>query len=288
MAAIHNVLAASRTAFLWQYTITSGSGPVNLYDLAKAAGWTPQSVPLLAVVTVNSSIYVGGAVGGFAMSMRSANGSEPAPVPGCELRLINNGYILGAGGPGGVGRSVSFLSSGYGGSNGSQGSHAFRGHPNFLMRLWNYGVMAGGGGGGGGGASGYRSTGSKEPLYYGVGGGGGGGGRSSNYANAPGGAGGVVSGGGYTGAYNGSGGGTGSVGGLGGGGGGGYEAYNHWGGSGGPGGDWGGYGGSGGGVGSGYNQALPATSGAAPGYFCYSDGGIIVWEVTGARYGFLS
>lgn len=253
--------------------IAANTYDYNIRTAAIAAGWN-QVTPLKATVVVNSGVYVGASsTGTYAISTGTSY-----PV-GSVLTLINNGYILGAGGYGGSNSNYNT----YPGSGGNGGTALNASTP---INITNNGVI-GGGGGGGGGASGVQGSVERSGGYW-MGdqwisagymtvqpnGGSGGGGQGYQ---------------GGSGGWNGAGGdgpqgaagGNGTVSSFGAGGAGGDAGGGYYGGTGGNGGTLGsaGYGGTGGWTG-------PYSSGGAGGY-CTSGNANITWSVTGTRYGTL-
>ena len=130
------------SSFVFNQTISSDTTNYNLKSAAIAAGWT-QTVPLVATITINSSIYVySTSTGSYAFDTGSSFYS------GSTLALINNGTILGRGGDGGNG-----------GLDATPGTAGGAGGPAFIARyaisVTNNGTIGGGGGGGGGGSGDY-------------------------------------------------------------------------------------------------------------------------------------
>jgi hypothetical protein len=128
--------------FTFNQTISSDTTNYNLKSAAIAAGWD-QTVPLVATITINSSIYVySTSTGSYAFDTGSSFYS------GSTLALVNNGTILGRGGNGGNG-----------GLNATPGTAGGTGGPAFIARyainVTNNGTIGGGGGGGGGGSGDY-------------------------------------------------------------------------------------------------------------------------------------
>jgi hypothetical protein len=128
--------------FTFNQTISSDTTNYNLKSAAIAAGWD-QTVPLVATITINSSIYVySTSTGSYAFDTGSSFYS------GSTLALVNNGTILGRGGDGGTG-----------GLNATAGTAGGAGGPAFIARyainVTNNGTIGGGGGGGGGGSGDY-------------------------------------------------------------------------------------------------------------------------------------
>lgn len=148
------------TPFNFTPTISADTLNYNLRAAAVAAGWN-QTDPLKATVTINSGVYVGS-------SNTSGYGFDTGVTfpGGSTLALVNNGFIVGAGGAGGS------SPDGVGPSPGSPGGPALRAQA--AISVTNNGTIGGGGGGGGGGGA---------EAYGGSvdqGGGGGGGGRGLN------------------------------------------------------------------------------------------------------------
>jgi hypothetical protein len=120
-------------------------------------------------ITVNSGVYVW-----------SDNTSNPGLIvngglsSGDTLKLVNNGYIIGKGGDGGLARNIINSSITFG----KTGGPALKILTN--LTIDNYSYIAGGGGGGGAGTYGpiYAS-------YFGGGGGGAGGGRGAPQYGTP-------------------------------------------------------------------------------------------------------
>ena len=134
--------------FTLSLVISTNTANFNLYDAAKAA--TPPFgpkwdgiLPLSVTVTVNSGIYV------YASSTSTKAFTVDSRIPATSvITIINNGYILGAGGKGG--RSVGGRHCGtLAGGAGFNGGNAIYLAYNIL--LMNYGIIGAGGGGGGGG-----------------------------------------------------------------------------------------------------------------------------------------
>lgn len=154
MAAIQQILASMGgvAAFTFNATISSNTTNYNIKSAAIAAGWDGLT-QLVATVTINSGVIVGGA------PAFDTGASFPT---GSSLALINNGSIMGSAGGGG---------SGFQGAGGA-GSLAFRAQA--PISISNNGTIGGGGGGGGaGGDSNYVSdpySGSTVPLLGGAGG----------------------------------------------------------------------------------------------------------------------
>lgn len=187
--------------FLFSPTISTSITNYNLRAAAVTAGWD-QVLPLIAIVTVSSSGVIG--TTSTATAGLIWTGSYPT---GSTLAVINNGYILGAGGAGGAGGNGGNGS----GSSGSAGGPAMQG--NYAISITNNTTIGGGGIGGAGGLgggginnAGGGGGGGGGAGYNGGGGGGGGAGISGGLTGNPGGSGGLTTGG------NGGSGGFGSVG----------------------------------------------------------------------------
>lgn len=150
--------AASQTISL---SISSNTQNYNAYNAAIAAGWNGAD-PLNLTVTVAPGVVVGSnSTGAYAFDTGSG---YPA---GSSISIINNGYIVGAGGAGGNGGQVAYYQCS--GTAGGAGGPAL--HIGFNTAVTNSGVIGGGGGGGGGGAA--RCVGLTKGNTYGGGGGGG-------------------------------------------------------------------------------------------------------------------
>jgi hypothetical protein len=148
-------------------TITSNQTNLNLRTWAIANGWNGTTA---ATITINSGVYIYSTSTGTAGM--TIDGSWPSGVT-----VINNGFILGCGGTGGMNAA------------GSAGGNAIS--LGTSVTITNNSYIAGGGGGGGSGAAVLGGTSS----YAGGGGGAGGGaGGTTRYAGTtqigPGGAGG--------------------------------------------------------------------------------------------------
>lgn len=131
MAGLHQMLLGS--GFRFSPVISTVVVNFNLRAAAIAAGWDQVS-PLKAIVTVASTGVVGSAsTGGYAFD---TGAGFPA---GSDLKLINTGYIVGAGGNGAWAY--------YPASAGFAGGPALRAQ--YPIVITNTGVIGGGGGGGG-------------------------------------------------------------------------------------------------------------------------------------------
>ncbi|MTJ94335.1 MAG: hypothetical protein F8N36_15965 [Desulfovibrio sp.] len=139
------LISLAGTAVGWTVTINalvaSNSYNLDFRTLLLNAGWNG-STPVVGTVTVNGGVVVGStSTSAYALTVQ---GAFP---PGSSLALVNNGYIVGAGG---AGSSTSLASSG----SGEKGGNAL--YVQIPVYVSNAGVIAGGGGGGGdnsGGAS---------------------------------------------------------------------------------------------------------------------------------------
>jgi hypothetical protein len=251
------------------FTIASNQTNANLRTLAVNAGWNESSK---VVATIDSGIYISSnSTGTPALTV---NGSFPGGV-----ELINNGYIIGMGGNGGAGRSISGT-SGFGGAAGSSGGLALSVSSAISVRN-NETIGGGGGGGGGGSANYYYFAGSKDgPQTSNRGGGGGGGGRSGA-SNSSGGARGTQSGGNYAQSGTSVAGASGTSASAGSGGAG-ASYVGIYGGRGGNGGSWGASGATGG-TGSQKSAGGPFGGGGAGA--AISGNGSITWLATGTRLG---
>lgn len=154
------------------FSISSNQTNANLRTLALNAGWNGVSK---VIATINSGVYCSSNNTGI--PGLTINGSFPGGV-----ELINNGFIIGMGGNGGVG--AGYNNGNIAGSAGSSGGLALS--VSSTISIANNGTIGGGGGGGGGGQGGRDDV-----AAYG--GGGGGGGRSGT-TNSSGGAGGQATG----------------------------------------------------------------------------------------------
>jgi PKD repeat protein len=151
-AGIHNFTVINNV-----YTSQHGTG-VNV----SGAGYLPGQSDV--IVTVNANSVIGSISTAYPAFDVGAGWTMGDYV---ELRVLNYGYVLGAGGAGG----------GYGteGTNGYAGGTAINVGSNVPFTIFNYGTIGGGGGGGGKGSTGDRQD------------GGGGGGGGAGYAAGAGG-----------------------------------------------------------------------------------------------------
>jgi hypothetical protein len=260
----------------FSFTISSNQTNANLRTLAVNAGWNQSSQ---VVATIAGGIYISSNSTG--VPGLTVNGSFPSGV-----QLINNGFIVGMGGAGGAGRSMSGnvyagQLAGFGGAAGSSGGLAMS--VSVPLSVTNNGTIGGGGGGGGGGEASSTADGKGNPSSSSAGGGGGGG-RSSAAANSAAGAAGTSSGN-QAGNYQGSAGGAGTVSSAGGGGAGAIgPSGQRAGGNGGGGGGWGAAGSTGGGRGANtISYGGPFSGGSAGG--AVSGNGNITWLAFGTRLG---
>lgn len=278
--AVHAAWSMANSGFNFAPVIAANTTNYNLKSAAIAAGWD-QVKPLNATITINAGV----AVGSTSTSTYAFDTGTSFPT-GSTLAIINNGYIVGAGGQGGNASST----------NGAVGGPALRAQ--VPISITNNGTIGGGGGGGGGGQGlGYNSVDGygNVTATYTSGGGGGGGGAGYN-----GGGGGSITHGNYAGIRYGTAGGAGTT--TAGGGGGssdyGTNSPNSYmqGGPGGSGGALGAAGGSGGGGGyageAGWYGGptfvwYNATSGGAGGAAVVGNANI-TWIATGTRAGSIS
>ena len=129
--------------FVFQATIAADVNNYNLRTAAVAAGWNGV-LPLVARVTINSSVVVGSA---NTASYAFDTGTTAYPT-GSRLFLTVNGYIIGAGGNGASGNGAANLRPG------DPAGPALRvNHGTFLT---NNNII--GGGGGGSGREGYGGS----------------------------------------------------------------------------------------------------------------------------------
>ena len=137
--------SSGETSFPYNLVIASDTQNVNLRSLVVGAGWN-QVVPVIAHITVNSGVYVG-ATSTTVYALDTGSGFPT----GSKITLINNGYIIGAGGKGGDGGTASWEMGA--GLPGQAGGHAMR--LAYPTAITNNGTIAGGGGGGSGMGGGY-------------------------------------------------------------------------------------------------------------------------------------
>lgn len=251
------------TSPTFSFTISTNQTNANLRTLAVNAGWNQSSK---VVATINSGVYI--SANSTGTPALTVNGSFPGGV-----ELVNNGFIVGMGGAGGVGGGVNSSGGGIAGSAGSSGGLALSVSAGISINNAS-GTIAGGGGGGGGGSS-AKFTDGKGTLIVGMAGGGGGGGRSSAAANSAGGSRGTSYG--TNSAGNGGAGTVSSAGG----GGNGYSLYSVPSGAGGGGGGWG----SSGVSGSQGGTPVAGPYGGGGGGGAVSGNGNITWVATGTRLG---
>lgn len=156
MFAARNSLLTAAIARVAQ-TITISADTQNyLLNTAKVTGYSAGNTDVTLVI--NSGIYIGSAsTGSYALTVNSSW------AVGDTVTVVNNGFIVGAGGAGGKGNT--------GGTNAGSGGPAVSVARTTVIT--NNGTVGGGGGGGSGGnaaAVTYKGS----TLYYGGGGGGGG------------------------------------------------------------------------------------------------------------------
>lgn len=120
--------------FVFNDVIDSDVTNYNLRARAVAAGWD-QVVPLIATTIINSGIVLSA----DSISQYGFDTGTTFPA-GTTLALVNNGFVIGMGGEGGLGRA-----------GGSMGGPALRAQA--ALSVTNNGTIGGGGGGGGGGVS---------------------------------------------------------------------------------------------------------------------------------------
>jgi hypothetical protein len=175
------------TSYVFTTSISTNIANYDLYAAALAAGWTGITA-LLATVTVNAGVYV------YATTTSTAGFAVTGVYPaGSAINIINNGYILGKGGDGGI-------------------SAAQSGGPamsiNYPVTITNNSSVSGGyiagGGGGGGGSSSSQVPGGDSGYgtdYFFMWGGGGAGGGAGTATGVSGGAGGSPGSAGATAGY---------------------------------------------------------------------------------------
>jgi hypothetical protein len=120
-------------------SIASNTTGYNILSEAQDSGDYEAGISDITV-TVDSGVYVGSPAAGASYAM-TADGF----TSGDTITVVNNGYIIGAGGDGGRGGSCC-ASTAPSGEAGGRGIYA-----NYAMTITNNGTIAGGGGGGGGG-----------------------------------------------------------------------------------------------------------------------------------------
>lgn len=149
MSGITSVMAGSNSALVINLTISANTTNYDLRAAIYAVGWNSAD-PVICNLTINSGVYVG--------STSTSNPSlwVKALSKRSVVNIINNGYILGAGGNGG----------------GGIGGPAMQ--IDFATNITNNNVIGGGGGGGGYGCGAGAFDGCATYSYmYGGGGGGG-------------------------------------------------------------------------------------------------------------------
>jgi hypothetical protein len=157
-----NTLYNASNVFTFSINISANVQNYNLYSQAVSLGWN-RTTPVFATVTINSGFYLGSS-----STVNSALDTGPLPSLS-EVYIVNNGYIVGAGGAGSMADSAVAY----------PGGTALRVQS---VNTWvtNNGTIGGGGGGGGPGYTDtvYTPPVGKNPGYYtSYGGGGGGGGQ---------------------------------------------------------------------------------------------------------------
>jgi hypothetical protein len=157
MAGMHNMLMATeRFAFRHTKVISTDTLNYNLKADALANGWNGVD-PLISTVTVNTGIYVGSSTNtgyGFDTGLTFPEGSY--------LRIVNNGFIVGAGG-----KTYSRIG---GSPTDINGGPALRAQ--HAVTVTNAGTIGGGGGRGGDGGTGTPAEGGFGGGTGGIGGGG--------------------------------------------------------------------------------------------------------------------
>jgi hypothetical protein len=154
-------------------SIVSNINEVNVRNYLISQGWDQVK---RVILTINSGVTVSTNSASSVSYALTISGSFPNGI-----RIVNNGSIIGSGGPGGTGggrfnTTVATL-SGIAGGPGGRGIYA-----DTNVAIINNGTIAGGGGGGGGGAGAYginSAQGVPRQAWCGAGGGGGGGGFGS-------------------------------------------------------------------------------------------------------------
>ena len=134
------------TGYIFNAVIAANAALYNIKAAAISAGWNGIT-PLLATITINTSITVGAA------AITPALDTGVTFPTGSQLTLINYGKIYGQAGTGGNGGSTN---NGAGGPGGPGGPALTAQYP---LTIYNYGTIAGGGGGGGGNGGAKKSTG---------------------------------------------------------------------------------------------------------------------------------
>ena len=137
---------------------------VNLYTLAGSPVFAKK-----IILTINPGVYIGST----STSTPALNIGTGWPA-GTTITIINNGYILGAGGAGGAGGNY-YSQPGIAGAPGGPALNL-----TWPITITNNGYIFGGGGGGKGGNETSVSSGGKSPVTFWYGGGGGGGGAGYN------------------------------------------------------------------------------------------------------------
>ena len=170
--------SASNGIYYFNDTISANTSNYNLKAKAIAAGWD-QVALLVANVVINSGVTVSST-----STSSAAFDVGSGYITGMRLSLTNNGSIIGRGGNGGSGISIS-LTSWTGSISGRGGSALSTSIP---ITVTNNGTIAGGGGGGAAG-NGYKANvpwpvggGALQTAYAASSGGGGGAGGSTGGA----------------------------------------------------------------------------------------------------------
>jgi len=136
--------------FVFTATVSADTANYNLKTQAIAAGWN-QTSPLFATVTVNSGVYL------YSTSTSTYAFDTGATFPsGSQLSLVNNGFVVGAGGAGGHGDQGGIVSGNGSSTAGGVGGPAI--HAQADLSITNNGTVGGGGGGGKGYLGGSAGT----------------------------------------------------------------------------------------------------------------------------------
>lgn len=170
--ALGNIADTAMTILsITQVTVSSPANNINLRSIADSSGWV---AGMDVEITIGSGVTIGSG-GTGAASVET--GYFPA---GTNVKLINRGSIVGAGGAGG---SAGWTTHGAGG-DGSPGGPAM--NLSSAINIDNSaGYILGGGGGGGGGGAGCKQSPVGAQWVYGGGGGGGGGAGQVGGAGGP-------------------------------------------------------------------------------------------------------
>ena len=137
---ISNFYSTGPSPNTFSFTISSNQANADLRSLAVAAGWNQSSA---VIATVASNVYI------YSTSTGTAGLTISGSWPG-GVTLVNNGYIMGKGGDGGVVSSAT-----YSGSPGSGGPAISLG---VSCSITNNSYIGGGGGAGTNGSNGVLSS----------------------------------------------------------------------------------------------------------------------------------